>query len=207
MVDAGFTVFIVDDDAAVRESLRLLVRSAGLTAEVHDSAEAFLTAYDSCKPGCLVLAVRMPAMNGLELQKRLVDRGILLPIIVVTGHGDIPMTAQAMRQGAVDVIEKPFDADLLLQRINEALARDACARQVESRRVSALTRFDALTQREREIMTMLVQGKSAKTIALELDLSHKTVQAHRAGILEKVGVSSIPDLIWLAIQAGICDER
>jgi FixJ family two-component response regulator len=197
------TVFVVDDDAAMRDSLALLVRSAGLTAETYPSAEAFLEAYDPARPGCLVLDLRMPAMSGLELQDALVAREVGLPVIIVSGHADVPVTSQAMRTGAIDVIEKPYDSEYLKERIREALEKDTRRRQAQGRCRASAERFASLTAREREVMTMLVEGKIVKEIAVQLGISHNTVQIHRARILEKVQVDSVPDLIWLAIGAGI----
>ena len=201
------TVFIVDDDAAMRDSLALLVRSAGLMAETYPSAEAFLETYEPTRPGCLLLDIRMPTMSGLELQESLVVQDVGLPIIIVSGHADVPVAVRAMRAGAVDVIEKPYDSAYLKQRIHEALEKDARERQAQDRRRACAERLASLTARERKVMSLLIEGNTVKAIALQLGLSHNTVQIHRARILEKVRVGSVPELAWLAVSAGIRDPE
>ncbi len=192
------TVFVVDDDPAMRQSMSRLLESVNLSVETFDSARAFLDAYQPDRPGCLVVDVRMPGMSGLELQEKLLEDGVTLPVIIVTGHGDVPMAVNAVKRGALDFIEKPFRAQPLLDRIQEALDRDAELRQRESTRKRVAARLSNLTPREHEVMEMLVRGQSVKQIAADLGLSHKTVQVHRAHIMEKTQAGSLPDLVHLA---------
>jgi len=194
---------VVDDDVAVRDALRLFLRAAGLRVEAFPSAETFLAAYPPSQPGCLVLDVRMPTMSGLELQALLPARGITLPVIVVTGHADVRLASQALRAGAVDFIKKPWEPAMMLERIAEALAQDAAARQTRARQEASARRLERLSRRELEVMRLLVRGRTVKAIAVELDLSFKTVQAHRSHILQKLGADSVADLIWLAVDAGL----
>jgi FixJ family two-component response regulator len=200
---AASAVFVVDDDAALRDSLRLLAHSMGLRVETYPSAEAFLDAYSPARPGCLILEVRLPGMSGLELQEALAARQIGLPIIIVSRHVDVPTAMRVIRSGAVDVIKKPYDSNYLKQRIREAIEKDVRERQAQGRRRACAERFASLTAREREVMLLLVQGKNVKEIALELDLSSNTVQIHRARILKKARVDSVSDLVWLVVGAGI----
>ena len=198
MMDAAPTVFLVDDDQAVRDALELLLETAGLRTESYPSAETFLDNSDPDRPGCLVLDIRMPGMSGMNLQKALAVRDITLPIIFLTGHGTVPMSATAFRRGAVDFMEKPFDEDLLLERIHEAIGRDQANRDALARRAHAEARVASLTPREREVMWLIVDGRSNKEIAARLDLSHRTVETHRARIMDKTGMGSLADLIELA---------
>ncbi|KAA3627025.1 MAG: DNA-binding response regulator [Proteobacteria bacterium] len=197
-------VFIVDDDRAVRESLSLILEVAGWAVEDYASAEAFLDAYQDDRPACLLLDVRMPGMSGLELQKRLAERGVALPIIFISGHADVPTSVSAMRSGALDFLEKPFRKEQLLQRIHEALARAERlhAGQVERRRV--LERLAHLTPREREVMALVVAGKSNKEIGRILGTSHRTVDIQRARVMEKMAVNSPQELTALAVRFGLC---
>jgi two-component system, LuxR family, response regulator FixJ len=191
------TVFIVDDDPDVRRAVALLAKSVGLECEVHSSAQAFLTAYDPSKSGCLVLDIRMPGMSGLAMQKELELRGDGPPVIFITAHGEIPLATQAIRAGAVDFIQKPFSPQVLLERIREALDLDHRLRQ---RRVVASQiqkDLDTLTRREREIMRMLAVGETTKHIATLLSISSKTVDNHRARILEKMHVDNPTQLAQL----------
>lgn len=201
------TIFIVDDDPAVRDSLTLLLGASGLRVETYASARAFLEAYTPERPGCLLLDVRMPGMSGLELQAELAARGVSLPIIFITAHGDVPMSARAFRTGAVDFLEKPLDHDLLLQRIREAVDRDAEARRRRAERAEYRARLARLTRREREVLTYVVQGKSNKEIARALDVSHRTVEAHRARLMDKMEVQSLPALVEIAVTCGLGDTE
>ncbi len=201
------TVFLVDDDQAYRQSLRFLLESAGLTVEDFPSASEFLKTYDTAKPGCLVLDVRMPSMSGLELQEYLVERCINLPIIFITGHGDVPMSVKAIKGGAVDFIEKPFDDVLLIDRINEAFKKDAENRNVQDKIFDFKSRWLRLTSREREVMDLIIAGRSNKQIATELDVSHRTVEVHRARIMEKMQAESVADLITMAVTYGFQNLR
>jgi FixJ family two-component response regulator len=194
-------VFVVDDDEAMRDALDTLIRSAGLKTALYASADEFLAGHDPEQPGCLVLDVRMPGMNGLELQQTLAEQGVNLPVIIITGHGDIPMAVEAMRAGALDFLEKPFREQDLLQRINQAIEQDANLRQEQARRAEIAARVASLTPREREIMDLVVAGKHNKAIASELGLSHKTVEFHRANIMEKTNANSVAELVRMALAA------
>jgi FixJ family two-component response regulator len=194
------TVFIVDDDAAVRDSLGLLLRSMGLPVETFESARAFLDAGRDSRQGCLVLDIRMPGMSGLELQQELVTRHSLLPIIFITGHGDVPMAVEAMQAGAVDFIQKPFRDQDLLDRINQALEKDALGRRMLAERAQIRRRLETLTPREREVLAMIVAGKANKVIAGDLNLSQRTVEIHRARVMEKMGAHSLAHLVRMAMQ-------
>lgn len=192
------TVFVVDDDAAVRQSFEWLVGSVGLHTETYASAQDFLDAYDPARPGCLVLDVRMPGMSGLELQERLAGEGVSLPVIVVSGYGDVPTAVRVMKQGAVDFIEKPFSDQAMLDRIQASIERDLEARQAEAERASARTNRDRLTRRESEVMELVIVGKSNKEIARDLAISPKTVEVHRANVMKKMQADSLADLVRLA---------
>lgn len=194
------TVFVVDDDAAMRESLRFLVESVGLDVETFERAEDFLERYDAERPGCLILDVRMPEVSGLELQERLAEYGSGLPIIMVTGYGDVPMAVRAMRNGAVDFIEKPFSDQHLIDRVQEAIARDRLRRTERKGRESVARRVSTLSAREREVLDLVVTGKANKVIANELGLSPKTVEVHRARLMKKLNVSSVAELVRLSLE-------
>jgi FixJ family two-component response regulator len=200
LIEPKPTVFIVDDDAAVRDSLGLLLRSMGLPVETFESARAFLDAGRDSRQGCLVLDIRMPGMSGLELQLELVARHSLLPIIFITGHGDVPMAVEAMQAGAVDFIQKPFRDQDLLDRINQALEKDALGRRMLAERAQIRRRLETLTPREREVLAMIVAGKANKVIAGDLNLSQRTVEIHRARVMEKMGAHSLAHLVRMAMQ-------
>lgn len=197
------TVFVVDDEQPVCESLRWLLEPLRLNIETYASARNFLSVYDPARPGCLVLDVRMPRMSGLELQEELSARQIRLPIIMITGHGDVPMAVRAMRAGAVDFIEKPFNEQTLLERIQHALAADARQRREDAECKAVRERIKALTAREREVLERIVAGKSNKLIASELGISTKTVEAHRAKVMEKMGAHSVAELTARCIMSGL----
>lgn len=196
------TVFVVDDDEAARESLRWLLESVGHKVRCYDSAQAFLDACDRTAPGCLVLDVRMPGMSGLELQEKLKQQDWCLPVIIVTGHGDIPMAVRAMRGGAVDFLQKPYNDQTLLDRIQQAL--EICRQQrrehIQLARIQAAYR--QLTPREAEVAALVVTGKANKVIAIELGLSHKTVESHRANVMEKMSADSLSDLVRMFVRLG-----
>jgi len=197
MNDETPIVYIVDDDEAVCRSLGLLVQDVGLDVRTFNSAEDFLAAYDSTQPGCLVVDVRMPGMSGIELQHKLIEQGISPPCIVITGHGDIPMAVDAMKAGAVDFIEKPFRHQVLLDNIQRALQIDVQTRSRRARKIDIGTKTSSLTPREEEVMSLLASGRSSKTIGCELGISQKTVDFHRAHILEKMRVDSVVELVLL----------
>ncbi len=192
-------VYVVDDDQAVRDSLRWLIESVGLNVETYASAQAFLEAYYPGRAGVLVLDVRMPGMSGLELQNALASQELRLPVIVITGHGDVPMAVRAMKAGALDFIQKPFNDQELLERIHEALERDAPIRFERAERAEVVARLAQLTPRELEVMTRVVAGKPNKAIAAELGISKKTVEVHRARIMEKMQAESLADLVRIAL--------
>jgi len=189
------TVFVVDDDAAVRDSIKELVESVGLQAESYDSALAFLDAFESQRPGCLVLDVRMGEMSGLVLQERLNGLEASIPVILLTGHGDVPMAVQAMRSGAVDFIQKPYREQALLDSINAALAMDAAARRSSVATDDIEQRLSSLTGREREVLDQILSGLTSKEIARELGVSPRTVEAHRKNLLRKLGIATVKVLM------------
>ncbi len=193
------TVFIVDDDRAVCDSLRWLVESVGLDVETHSSAREFLDTYDLERPGCLILDVRMPEMSGIEALKAFADRGLPIPVIVITGHGDVPTAVRAMKLGAVDLIEKPFNDQLLLDRIQECIRQDADNRRELAGRAEIVDRFKTLSPREREVMDLVVAGKSNKVIARQLGTSPKTIEAQRANVMRKLGTGSLAELVQMAV--------
>ncbi|MEN8204552.1 MAG: response regulator [Pseudomonadota bacterium] len=196
------TVFLVDDDHAVRDALELLLDSAGLRTVSYPSAAAFLEKFDQKHRGCLVLDIRMPGMSGMELQAALTEKSINIPIIFLTGHGNVSMSAKAFRSGAIDFMEKPFNENVLLERIQEAIRQDQSNQDAATRRIDASTRLASLTPREREVMLLIVTGNANKEIATKLDLSTRTIETHRGRILEKTGAQSLADLIELAIASG-----
>ena len=203
MTDTEPTVFLVDDDHAVRDALELLLDAASFKTASFENARAFLDAYTHNQAGCLVLDIRMPDMSGMELQDALAARGISLPIIFLTGHGNVPMSARAFRSGAIDFMEKPFDESALLERIREAIQLDLSNRETITRRNNARARLTTLTQREQQVMLLVVAGKVNKEIATELDLSHRTVEIHRGRVMEKTGARSLTRLIELAVASGL----
>jgi FixJ family two-component response regulator len=196
------TVFIVDDDAAVRDALKFLMRSVGHPVETFVSALDFLEAYRDDRPGCLVLDVRMPGMSGLELLEKLVERRAIIPIIFITGHGDVPMAVEAMQAGAMDFIQKPFRDQDLLDRINQALEKNAAMRTLLGEKNKIRERLATLTPREREVMDLVVLGKANKFIAGDLDLSQRTVEIHRARVMEKMQAASLAHLVRMVIEVG-----
>jgi len=192
------TVFVVDDDEAVRRAVDLLLESVGLKAQTYASAEDFLERYDPSWPGCLVLDIRMPGTSGLALQEILAAKGVNIPIIFITGHGDVSTAVRALKAHAFDFIEKPFNDQDLLDRIHEAIERDARNRQERASSAEVAERVAMLTRRERQIMTMMVDGKSSKVMASELQISEKTVQTHRARVMGKMGAESVAELVKMA---------
>jgi FixJ family two-component response regulator len=194
--DAG--VFVVDDDAAVRRSLDNLIRSVGLRAETFASAQEFLSSKRPEVPGCVVLDVRLPGLSGLDLQKRMAEADMEIPIIFITGHGDIPMTVQAMKAGAVEFLTKPFREQDLLDAIQQALERDRQTREQRAEIEGLRRRSASLTPREREVMALMVAGLLNKQIAGELGASETTVKIHRHNVMEKMGAGSLADLVRMA---------
>ena len=195
MSDPTQTIFVVDDDEAMLDSMTWLLEGEGYRVTCFDSGERFLAAWTKEMRGCLVLDVRMAEMSGLELQERLDELGSHLPIIFVTGHGDVPMAVSALQRGACDFIEKPFHNADLLSRIERALALDSQINERRQRDTAIADRLEKLTQREREVMQLVVAGKLNKQIADELDISMKTVEAHRARVMEKMEVRTLAELV------------
>jgi FixJ family two-component response regulator len=195
-------VFVIDDDQALRDSLRWLLESVRLLTRFFTSAQEFLDSYDPEQPGCIVLDVRMPGMSGLELLDRLVAEAASLPVILLTAHADVPMAVRALKTGAVDFLTKPFNSQVLLDRIQVALEKDRQRRTTRRQIAHVAARFAALTPREREVMTLVVGGCSNKEIAAALGVSAKTVEAHRNKVMEKTEAGSVADLVRLAIAGG-----
>jgi len=193
-------VFVVDDDDAVRGSLRLLLKSVGLAAQPYGSAQEFLQHYTPDQPGCLVLDVRMPGMSGLELQQQLNVRGAVLPVIFITGHGDVPMAVEAMQHGAFDFLQKPFRDQDLIDRIQRALEKDRGYRQELRKREQIRERRDSLTPREQEVLELVTSGKANKVMAADLGVSQRTVEIHRARVMEKMGAASLAQLVRMVID-------
>jgi len=194
------TVVVVDDDEAVRSSLRLLMKSVGLAVDTHASAGEFLGAYNPAQPGCLVLDVRMPGMSGLELQEQLNLKGAIIPVIFVTGHGDVPMAVEAMQHGAFDFLQKPFRDQELLDRVQRALARDAQSRATLAAGALIRERIESLTPRERQVMQLVTQGKANKVVGAELGVSQRTVEIHRAHVMEKMHARSLAELVRMVLD-------
>lgn len=194
------TVHVVDDDDAVRSSLRLLLKSVGLPTVAHASAHEFLAAWDADQPGCLVLDVRMPGMSGIELQAELNQRGAIIPVIFISGHGDIPMAVEAIQHGAFDFLQKPFRDQDLIDRVQRALASDAEHRQLLQQRETLRQRYDSLTPREQEVLQLVTQGKANKVMAGDLGVSQRTVEIHRARVMEKMGAQSLAQLVRLVLE-------
>jgi FixJ family two-component response regulator len=192
------TVFVVDDEPDVRAALGMLIRSVGLKPEIYENPQAFLDAYDPERPGCLVLDMRMPGMSGLDLQEKLASMGQHPPIIMISGHGEIPNAVQAVQSGAVDFLQKPVSDQLLLDRIQQALRLDTVNRKEYSERHELKQRYATLTTREREVMQGVIAGKLNKTIADELCVSTRTVEIHRAHLMEKMKASSLPALLSMS---------
>lgn len=196
------TVFVVDDDDEVRDSLRWLIESVGLQVRSFSSAQSFLDSYTDSAPGCLVLDIRMPGMSGLDLQEELSGRGIELPVIVVTAYGDVQTAVRAMKAGAVDFVEKPIGEQGLLDQIQKAIAEDLKNNEKRAVQREVKQRYERLTPREKEVMALVVDGLSSKEIAQQIDVSFKTVEAHRAKIMRKMEAKSVPHLIRTSLSLG-----
>ena len=196
-------VFVVDDDVSVRESLELLIDFAGWKAETFASAEEFLARPRSLRPSCLVLDVSLPDLNGLELQKLIASDRIDMPIIFITGHGDVPMTVQAMKAGAVEFLTKPFDDEVLLSAIRNAIARSTATLNEQTELQSLRECYASLTPREQEVMKLVVSGRLNKQIGLQLGISEITVKAHRGKMMLKMRAGSVADLVKVAVRLGL----
>src|SRR5271169_3803973 len=194
---AAPTIYVVDDDDGMRRALDILLSTVGYKTAVFSRPTEFLAQFNADAPGCLVLDIRMPEMSGLEVQQQLNRMGSMMPVIFITGHGDVPMAVQAMKEGAFEFIQKPFRDQDLLDRINHALKQDAENRSVEARRAEVLHRRESLTPRERQVMDLVVEGAANKVIAIDLNLSERTVEIHRAKVMEKMGARSVAHLVRL----------
>lgn len=201
MVTDG-TVFVVDDDGSTRELLAWLMRRNGLRAAVFPDARSFLAAFRPEMAGCLVVDLNMPGMGGLELQRYLKENGVLMPVIFLSGRADVPNAVRAVKEGAIDFIEKPFDYRRVLAAVNDCLARDAQERAQRERKRAFSVRLSQLTQREREVLGLVVAGRMNREIAEALDISLKTVEAHRARIMEKLDVNSVAELVQATLAGG-----
>lgn len=194
------TVYVVDDDGGVRSSIRVLLKSVGIGTTAFASAKEFLAAYDPTQPGCLVLDIRMPGMSGMELQLELNRRGAVLPVVFITGHGDVPMAVEAMQQGAFDFLQKPFRDQDLINRVQKALERDLEHRAALGQKDAIRARLLTLTPREREVLELLAQGKQNKVMAGDLGLSQRTVEIHRAHVMEKMEARSVAQLVRMLLD-------
>jgi FixJ family two-component response regulator len=197
----------VDDDDAVRNSLRLLLKSVGLPTVAFASAREYLDSWHPAQPGCLVLDVRMPGMSGLELQEELNRRGAIIPVIFISGHGDIPMAVEAIQHGAFDFLQKPFRDQDLIDRVQRALAADNANRQSLAQRDVLRQRYGSLTPREQEVLVLVTKGKANKVMAGDLDISQRTVEIHRARVMEKMGAQSLAQLVRMAMDLDLPDAR
>src|SRR5512138_1689309 len=195
-------VYIVDDDDGMRRALTVLITTVGYQPIAFAKPTEFLSKYDPGQPGCLVLDVRMPEMSGLEVQQQLNKAGSMLPVILISGHGDIPMAVQAMKDGAFDFLQKPFRDQELIDRINGALKLDAQNRESVDRLADLKAREESLTPREREVLVLVVDGKANKVIAIDLGLSERTVEIHRANVMEKMGARSVAHLVKMHLMLG-----
>jgi two-component system, LuxR family, response regulator FixJ len=193
-------VMVVDDDAGVRNAMRVLLKSVGLESVLYASAQEFLAGYDNSQPGCLLLDIRMPVVSGLELQQQLNLRGAVIPVIFMTGHGDIPMAVEAMQQGAFDFLQKPFRDQDLIDRIQRAIVRDGELRKSLGEHERIRERLESLTPREREVLDLMTQGKQNKAIAQVLDVSPRTVEIHRARVMQKMEAESIAELVRMMLD-------
>jgi two-component system, LuxR family, response regulator FixJ len=196
-------IYVVDDDEAVRDSLSLLLEARGYTVRTFPGAIEFLAAAPTLRPGCLIADIRMPGMDGLELQQRLIDRGLPFPLIVITGHGDVPLAVRAMKAGAIDFIEKPFAVEAILESAESALARLGETHEEDPLAKRAAERLHLLSPREREVLQGLLSGLPNKSIAYDLAISPRTVEIHRARVMEKMGARSLSELIRMSLAAGL----
>jgi two-component system, LuxR family, response regulator FixJ len=206
-LNTGTTVFVVDDDPSVRRALMRLLQSVNLACETFPGAQEFLDAYNPAQPGCLLLDIRMPHISGLDLQQMLASRGIEMPIIFITGHGDVPMSVRAMKAGAIDFIQKPFSDQDLLDAIQRALVLDTKLRKDRVRRDDVARRVAALTRREQQVLELVASGMMNKEIASKFGISEKTIKVHRARVMEKMRAGSLAELVLLAQTAGLSTTK
>jgi two-component system, LuxR family, response regulator FixJ len=202
MMATDAVIHVIDDDEAVRQSVEFLLRSSGFAARTYGSASAFLAAVPSIHSGCVITDVRMPEISGIELLARLSELRFTLPVIVITGHGDIPLAVEAMKAGAIDFIEKPFDDELLLRSVRAALDRSQQNVELQSERAEINARLASLTNRERDVLDGLVAGKPNKIIAFDLSISPRTVEIYRANLMTKMKAASLSELVRMALLAG-----
>ena len=198
---------VIDDDEAVRESIDFLLRSAKLTVKTYESASAFLAVAPTINSGCIITDVRMPGISGIDLLRRLKELQIRLPVIVITGHGDVPLAVEAMKFGAVDFLEKPFEDDVLLASVRAALNRSEASAQLETERAEIRARIALLTNREREVLDGLVAGHPNKIIAFDLSISPRTVEIYRANVMTKMKARSLSELVRIALVAGVMKSQ
>ncbi|MES9958258.1 MAG: response regulator transcription factor [Sedimenticola sp.] len=206
-MSSEMTVFIVDDDQEVRDALQLLMESVGLNVETFGSAQEYLDQFEPGRPGCLVLDIRMPGMSGLDLQARLAAENIHPPIVIITGHGDVPMAVRAVQAGAVDFVQKPFNDQQLLDSVHRAIEQDAVQRGEVSKLLEIRDRLDKLTPREREVMELVIAGKRNKVIAADLNISQSTVEAHRAKVMEKMEADTLSSLMRMMLTLEAHDPE
>lgn len=203
------TVYIVDDDAVVRDALKLLMESVGLQVAAFASAQEYLDQFDADQAGCLIVDVRMPGISGLDLQARLAAERIHPPVIIITGHGDVPMAVRAVQAGAVDFLEKPFNNQAMLDSVHHAIEMDAKRRGESSRLQEIEERYDSLTPREKEVLQLVIEGKRNKNIAFDLDISQSTVEVHRSRVMEKMQARTLSDLMRMTMAMDLlkADQR
>jgi RNA polymerase sigma factor (sigma-70 family) len=200
-------IMVVDDDSGIRNAMRSLLKSVGLESALYASAQEFLAAYQPSQPGCLVLDIRMPGMSGLELQQHLTLRGAVIPVIFMTGHGDIPMAVEAMQHGAFDFLQKPFRDQDLLDRIQRAIVKDEEQRKTLGEHARIKVYLESLTAREREVLDLMTQGKQNKSIAQDLGVSPRTVEIHRARVMEKMNAQSVAQLVRMMLDLNHAGAR
>ena len=200
-------VHVVDDDEAMRDSMAFLLRAENLQVQTYADATDFLNALPEIKAGCVVTDVRMPGMSGIELLQRLRELKVSVPVIVVSGHGDVPLAVEAMKTGALDFIEKPFDDDVFLRAVRMALSAHAVDSQRQAQKAAINSRLESLSNREREVLEGLVAGHPNKTIAYDLGISPRTVEIYRANVMEKMQARSLSDLVRMALVGGLLDRR
>jgi two-component system, LuxR family, response regulator FixJ len=204
---ANAVVHVIDDDESVRHALAFLLATSGMAVRVHESGTKFLELAANLQGGCILTDIRMPGIDGLALQRRLIELGVKLPVIVMTGHADVPLAVEAMKSGAVDFIEKPFDDEVLLAAIRTALDRYDKEGRLEAEIAQITTKLKELSVRERQVLDGLLAGHPNKTIAFDLDISPRTVEIHRANVMTKMSASSLSDLVRMAILAGLISEK
>ncbi|WP_349369274.1 response regulator FixJ [Salinarimonas sp.] len=197
------TVHVVDDDLAVRQSLSFLLASDGLSVRLHESASAFLDSLRDAPAGCVVTDVRMPGIDGIELLRRMKAKGWSAPVIVITGHADVPLAVEAMKEGAVDFVEKPFDDERLIATVRAALERGASAAHRDAETAELKARLATLSEREGQVLEGLVAGKANKVIAQDLEISHRTVEIYRANLMTKMKAGSLSELVRMALVCGV----